>query len=201
MTLAITVTCLLAAYLTGSISSAVLVCRLMRLPDPRSHGSSNPGATNVLRIGGKWPAALTLLGDMLKGLLPALATSILGQPEWLVALVVIAACAGHVFPIFFGFRGGKGVATALGALLGAAPVAGLLALATWLAICLVLRISSVAALGTFSLVPLYLLTQGHTALAAGFSVITVLLFVTHRANLARLRAGTEPRLNQKSTSR
>lgn len=198
MTLVITLVFVLAAYLIGSVSSAILVCRACKLPDPRNHGSNNPGATNVLRIGGKGPAAMTLVGDMLKGLIPALVTSLAGFQPLVVACVSVAAFAGHLFPVFFQFRGGKGVATALGALLGAAPVAGLLALVSWLAFSLVFRISSVAALGSFILVPLFLLMKGQTQLAIGFAVIAVMLFFTHRTNLQRLRAGNEPRIGQKS---
>jgi len=200
MTVAVVLLLILAAYLIGSVSSAILVCRAMKLPDPRTHGSNNPGATNVLRLGGKGAAALTLLGDMLKGFIPTLCTALITPSTHVLALVAIAAVAGHLWPVFFQFRGGKGVATALGALLGAAPLTGALALASWMALCLVFRISSVAALGTFLLVPLFLLIQGQPKLAAGFAVVTVLLFITHRANLARLRAGTEPRLGKKSAA-
>lgn len=200
MTLAISLLFLLAAYLVGSVSSAIIVCRTLGLPDPRQHGSNNPGATNVLRIGGKGAAAMTLAGDMLKGLLPTLIATWAGFQPIVIAGVAVAAFAGHLFPVFFQFRGGKGVATALGALLGAAPVAGLLALASWLAFSLAFRISSVAALCSFVLVPLFLLIKGQHYLAAGFTVIAVMLFFTHRSNLARLRAGTEPRLGQKRES-
>ncbi len=189
----------LAAYLIGSLSSAVIVCRLFSLPDPREHGSNNPGATNVLRLGGKKPAALTLVGDMLKGLLPAMLTVALGAPPIIVTLVALAAFAGHLFPVFFNFRGGKGVATALGALLGAAWVPGVLAIVTWLAVCLLCRISSVAALATFTLVPLYLYAQGQKTQAMGFIVIAVLLFFTHRSNLKRLLQGVEPRVGSSKT--
>jgi len=188
---------ILAAYSFGSLSSAVLVCRLFRLPDPRSAGSNNPGATNVLRLGGKLPAALALIGDMLKGLLPVLLALYLDRQANIVALVAIAAFAGHLLPVFFNFRGGKGVATALGALLGATPTIGFLAIATWLAVCLLCRISSVAALATFSLVPVYLYTQGYTVLSLGFGFIAAALFVTHRSNISRLFAGTEPRVGQR----
>ena len=188
----------IAAYLIGSLSSAVIVSKLFRLPDPRTHGSNNPGATNVLRLGGKLPAALTLVGDMLKGLLPVLAAVQLELSAIVVTLVALAAFAGHLFPLFFHFRGGKGVATALGGLIGANPVIGLLAIATWLAVCLLVRMSSAAALATFVLVPIYLSTQGQNVLATGFAVIAVCLFVTHRSNLRRIVAGSEPRVGSKS---
>ena len=188
----------LTAYLIGSVSSAIIICKLMGLPDPRQHGSQNPGATNVLRIGGKLPAALTLVGDMLKGVIPVAVAGLLQMPGWVLALVAIAAVIGHLLPVFFGFKGGKGVATALGALIGAAPIAGFLAISTWLAVCLVFRISSVAALATAALAPLYLLTGGSTALAVGFAVIAALLVYTHRSNLQRLVQGTEPKVGQRA---
>ncbi|MFI3186829.1 MAG: glycerol-3-phosphate 1-O-acyltransferase PlsY, partial [Methylococcaceae bacterium] len=106
------------AYLIGSISSAIIICRLMGLPDPREQGSGNPGATNVMRIGGKKAAAITLLGDMLKGLIPVYAVNALGLPVELVAATGLAAFMGHLYPIFFDFKGGKGVATSVGVLLG-----------------------------------------------------------------------------------
>ena len=102
---------IIAAYLLGSVSSAILVCRLMGLPDPRESGSGNPGATNVLRLGGKKAAAMTLFGDMLKGFIPAAIGGALDLPEVWIALIALAAIAGHIFPVFFGFQGGKGVAT------------------------------------------------------------------------------------------
>lgn len=182
----------LAAYLVGSLSAAVIVCRLMGLPDPRDVGSGNPGATNVLRIGGKFPAALTLVGDALKGMLPVAVTGMLTGHEPTIALAALAAFTGHLYPVFFGFKGGKGVATALGALLGLHPLTGLLALVSWLAISLVFRRSSLAALATFVLVPLYLLIGGHTVYAALYVFIGALLFYTHRANIRRLLDGTEP---------
>ena len=114
------------AYLLGSLSSAVIVCRLLGLPDPRESGSKNPGATNVLRLGGKKPAALTLIGDMLKGLLATVLASVLGMNLFWVALAGLGAVLGHLFPVFFGFRGGKGVATGLGAILGTHWITGCL---------------------------------------------------------------------------
>lgn len=189
---------ILGAYLIGSVSTAILVCKALRLPDPRTSGSNNPGATNVLRIGGRSAAAMTLAGDMLKGLAPVLSVRALDASPGIVAAVALAAFAGHLFPIFFQFRGGKGVATALGALFGASPISGLLAIATWLAISLLSRVSSVAALATFTLVPVFLYIQGQPRLAAGFCTIGVLLFFTHRKNLQRLRAGTEPKIGAKS---
>jgi len=184
------------AYLIGSVSAAILVCRLMGLPDPRTTGSGNPGATNVLRVGGKLPAGLTLLGDALKGLLPVVITALILPHPPTIALVATAAFLGHLYPVFFDFRGGKGVATAFGALLGLNLQAGLLAVVTWLAICLAFRMSSLAALVTFTLVPLYLMTSGQTAFALTFVVIAGFLFYTHRTNIQRILAGTEPKLGK-----
>jgi len=138
----------------------------------------------VLRLGGKLPAALTLVSDMLKGLLPVVLAAYINRADHVLALVAIAAFAGHLFPLFFQFRGGKGVATALGALIGASPVIGLLAIATWLAVCLLSRISSVAALTTFTFVPVYLYTQGQTAMAVSFTLIAVFLVVAPMTSAA-----------------
>lgn len=184
------------AYLLGSISAAILICRLMGLPDPRDSGSGNPGATNVLRVGGKLPAALTLFGDALKGFLPVVLTSIIIPHPPTIALVALAAFLGHLYPVFFDFRGGKGVATALGALFGLSLQIGLLAAASWLAICLAFRMSSFAALLTFALVPLYFLTGGHTAFAIVYVVIAGFLYYSHRENIKRILAGTEPKLGK-----
>ncbi|MEE9320827.1 MAG: glycerol-3-phosphate 1-O-acyltransferase PlsY [Granulosicoccus sp.] len=180
------------AYLLGSLSTAIIVCRLMGLPDPRTAGSNNPGTTNVLRIGGRLPAALTLLGDGLKGYLPVLLTSLFLPHPPTVALVALAAFLGHVYPIFFEFRGGKGVATAFGALLGISGSMGALALLTWLAVSLTFRRSSLAALVTFLLIPVYLLVDGETVYSLAFVIIGLFVFWTHRSNISRLVSGDEP---------
>lgn len=185
------------AYLVGSLSTAVIVCRLSGLPDPRTEGSKNPGATNVLRLGGKVPAALTLLGDAVKGLLPVVIARLVFDDAPSVALVALAAFLGHLYPVFFEFRGGKGVATALGALIGASGTVGALALVTWLAVSLTLRRSSLAALVTFVLVPAFLMIEGQRVFAVLFVGIAAFLFYTHRANVARLVAGTEPLIGKR----
>ena len=190
---------IVAGYLLGSVSTAIVVCWLLRLPDPRSQGSGNPGATNVLRIGGKKAAIVTLLGDMVKGLLPVVAARFAGLSPTVLALVALAAFFGHLFPVFFGFRGGKGVATAFGTLLGLQPLAALAALATWLAMALVFRISSLAALTTSVLTPLYLWGLGSpVAYVLSFALVAVLLLWRHRANIKRLVAGTESRIGHKN---
>jgi glycerol-3-phosphate acyltransferase PlsY len=123
---------IMTAYLLGSISSAIIVCQLMGLPDPRSLGSGNPGATNVMRIGGKKAAAITLFGDTLKGLIPVLIGQLLDVPLLILACIGLAAFLGHLYPVFFRFQGGKGVATLLGVLLGINWMLGLAAIGTWL---------------------------------------------------------------------
>lgn len=185
------------AYLAGSISAAILVCRAMGLEDPRTAGSGNPGATNVLRVGGKVPAALTLLGDGLKGFLPVLVTSLTTSHPPTIALAAIAAFLGHLYPVFFQFQGGKGVATALGALLGISLSVGALALLTWLAVSLTFKRSSLAALVTFVLVPVYLLFDAQQVSALAFVLIAAFLFFTHRSNISRLIAGTEPLIGKR----
>lgn len=188
----LTIVLIVAGYLLGSISSAILVCRLMGLPDPRTQGSGNPGATNVLRVGGKKAAAITLLGDMLKGLLPVLAAQLLGASTALIAAVAVAAILGHLFPVFFGFRGGKGVATSLGALLAAAWPVGLAVVVTWLVVFGLSRISSLSALTAFMLAPLYAWwLQGEMVFVAAVVLITLLLIWRHRSNIRKLLSGAE----------
>ena len=186
------------AYLLGSISSAIIVCRILGLPDPRGQGSGNPGATNVLRIGGKKAAAITLMGDMLKGLIPVLVAKLFGASIALQALVALAAFLGHLYPIFFGFRGGKGVATALGVLLGLHWPVGLLTIATWLVIAKLFKISSLSALISMLLAPLYiwwLVPDRSLFIVVVFMV--ALLFWRHRSNIRNLIKGTEGHLNDK----
>ena len=185
------------AYLLGSLSSAIIICRLFGLPDPRTAGSGNPGATNVLRLGGKKAAALTLVGDMLKGLVPAVVAQIANVPLPWIAVIGLAAVIGHMYPVFFGFQGGKGVATGLGALIGTHWVTGLLAIAVWLASCLAFRISSLAALITFVAAPVLFLVSGMKWTAIVFMLMSVLLFWRHRENVKRLFRGEEPLIGNK----
>jgi len=183
------------AYLLGSISSAIIVCRLLSLPDPRGEGSGNPGATNVLRIGGKKAAAITLIGDMLKGLAPVLIAKFLGADITVQALVAIAAFLGHLYPVFFGFRGGKGVATALGVLLGLHWPVGLLTIATWLVIAKVFNISSLAALLSILVTPLYIwLLIPEKSLIYAMLFMGTLLFWRHRSNIRNLLDGSEGKI-------
>jgi acyl phosphate:glycerol-3-phosphate acyltransferase len=187
----------LAAYLLGSVSTAIVVCRLAGLPDPRSQGSGNPGATNVLRTGRKGAAIITLVGDCLKGLVPVLIAKAAGLDAGWVAAVALAAFAGHLYPVYHGFKGGKGVATALGVLLGLNWIAGLAALATWLVAAAVTRISSLGALTAATLTPLYLhLLTGEPRLVVAGVVIAALIYWRHRGNIHRLLAGGEPKIGQ-----
>lgn len=187
----------LLAYGMGSVSSAVIVCRLLGLPDPRGEGSGNPGATNVMRIGGKGAAVATLLGDAAKGLIPTWIAAHFFSSDTLVAAAAFGSFIGHLFPVWFGFKGGKGVATALGALFGASLLIGALASATWLAVALVSRISSLAALVTFAAAPAYIwMSTGSAALTATFAVIAAALFIRHRDNIGRLLRGDESRIGQ-----
>ena len=190
----------IAAYLTGSISAAIIVCRLMKLPDPRSTGSGNPGATNVLRVGGKTAAAITLAGDALKGFIPVFIASRLEATPLITGLTALAAVLGHLYPVFFQFKGGKGVATSFGAIFGIAWLAGLLTLTTWLAVSLIFRMSSLAALVSLLLMPLYTwITTKSLPLVICSAIITLLVYIRHKANIARIIKGEEPRITDKKS--
>ncbi len=186
---------ILGGYLFGSISTAIIVCRLMGLPDPRTAGSRNPGATNVARLGGKKAAALTLLGDMLKGLLPVLFAQFLQTSPVILAATALAAFLGHLYPLFFGFQGGKGVATAFGVIYGLSWPAGLLTTATWLAMAVMFRYSSLAALVAMLLMPFWFLwLMPEPAVIAAMTVLTVLLYWRHRSNISNLLNGKEGKI-------
>jgi len=192
------ITCVVLAYLLGSISSAILVARLLDLPDPRAGGSGNPGATNMLRLGGKSAAIVTLLGDMLKGVLPVVLARALGGSEMALAGSAAAAFFGHLYPVFFGFQGGKGVATLFGTLLGLNWLVGVMVLSTWLLMALLFRYSSLAALIASALAPAYLgWLQPVPAFIIAVSGMVVLLFWRHRSNIGKLRAGTEGKIGGK----
>lgn len=180
------------AYLTGSVSSAIIVCQLMGLPDPRGEGSGNPGATNVVRIGGKKAGAITLAGDALKGLVPVLVANMLDVSSLLLSCVVFAAFIGHLYPVFFDFKGGKGVATSFGVALGVHIFLGLALLASWLLVYKIGKISSLSALVASLFAPLYAwLITGDANLTVTFAVITVILLWRHKSNIQKLIAGTE----------
>lgn len=192
---------MVAAYVLGSISTAIIVCKMMGLGDPREGGSGNPGATNVLRIGGdkgKKAAAITLVGDMLKGLLPVLVAHAFNLPGLVIVLVGFAAFIGHLYPVFFGFKGGKGVATMLGVMFGLSLPIGLAVAATWLFVAKVLKISSLSALIASFLAPLYiyfLADEVSWILVSG--LMTVILFWRHRGNITRLINGEESLIKAK----
>ena len=196
-----------AAYLIGSLSFAVIVSRAMGLHDPRTYGSGNPGATNVLRSGSKAAAAATLLLDALKGLIPVLLVKYCGADYGLgagtLALVAIAAFVGHLFPVFFKFKGGKGVATALGVLLGISGWLGLLVLLTWLAVALISRYSSLSALVAAVLAPVYYVLLGDSLWTYDQGVwlavmaMSALLLWRHAANIGRLLRGEESKIGSK----
>lgn len=181
---------ILGAYLFGSISSAVLICRLFGLDDPRHRGSGNPGATNVYRLGGPIPAGLTLLFDVLKGMIPVWAGYLLGLPPLVLGFVAIAACLGHIYPLYFQFRGGKAVATALGAMFPVAFEMALMLIVTWIIVFWVSRVSSLAALITVGLAPLYafLVKPQYTWPAI---MLAALIIWRHRTNIIRLWQGKE----------
>jgi glycerol-3-phosphate acyltransferase PlsY len=188
----------LGAYLIGSLSFAVIIARLMGLPDPRTFGSGNPGATNILRTGKKSAAALTLLGDAAKGWLAVWLAGIAGAHFGVqilaVHLAAIAVFLGHLFPVFFGFKGGKGVATALGIMLALDPWLGFAVFATWLVVFAISRISSLSALVAALLAPIYgTFLNGSRILILTLGVLSVLLLWRHRANIQRLLAGEEGR--------
>jgi glycerol-3-phosphate acyltransferase PlsY len=187
----------LFAYLLGSISSAVVVARLMRLQDPRTVGSGNPGATNVLRYGGKRAAVLTLIGDVLKGVVAVVITRLVVHDETIVAAAMGAVFLGHLYPVFFGFKGGKGVATALGAYLGFDPILGGILAGIWLLVALISRYSSLSALVAAVLSPLLLWWRHPQIAVVGVGVaVALLLFWRHRENVRRLLSGTETKIGK-----
>ena len=192
-----------AAYLIGSLSFAVIISRVMGLNDPRTYGSGNPGATNVLRSGNKTAAILTLLLDGLKGYLPVLLVAQFGAKfdlgEGSMALVGLAAFLGHLWPVFFSFKGGKGVATAAGVLIGLNPWLGLATLGTWIIIAAFFRYSSLAAIVAAVFAPFYqLLIWGGGPTAITVTVIGLLLVWRHAGNIQKLMNGTESKLGRKS---
>jgi glycerol-3-phosphate acyltransferase PlsY len=194
------------AYLIGSISFAVVVSKCMRLPDPHSYGSGNPGATNVLRTGNKLAAALTLIGDALKGYLAVMLARILLGDEsltstlnsWFLCGVVIAVFLGHLFPIFHGFKGGKGVATACGILFGINWILGLATLGTWIIVAVFMRYSSLAALAAAVFGPIYFVFLfGFQPMGIALLVVCLLLIWRHRSNIHNLMNGKESRIGSK----
>jgi glycerol-3-phosphate acyltransferase PlsY len=180
------------AYLFGSISSAIIVCKLMGLPDPRTQGSHNPGATNVLRFGGKKAAAIVLFGDMLKGVIPVLIARQFTPDASILAGVGFLAFIGHLYPVFFGFRGGKGVATAFGVFVALNWQVGLLVGGTWLLVAKLFKISSVSALVATLLAPVYMWWLMPELMYVWMAIVlAVMLIWRHRSNIQNLLKGTE----------
>jgi glycerol-3-phosphate acyltransferase PlsY len=191
-TLLETISLFIAAYILGSLSSAIILSKLMGFTDPRSDGSNNPGATNVLRIAGKKAAFLTLAGDSLKGLIPILIAQWLTTSEFVVALTGLCAFLGHCYPLFFRFKGGKGVATSMAVSVGFNWMIGLAIIAIWLLFAKVFKISSLAAIVAFSALPLLVYWTGSTILVTlVFCLISSILIWRHRSNIQRLLGGTE----------
>ena len=185
------------AYLLGSLSSAVITSRLMGLPDPREEGSKNPGATNVLRLGGKKAAIFTLLGDLLKGVAPLLVAKAVAAPDEVLALVGLAAFLGHLYPVFFGFKGGKGAATALGVLAGYSWLVGLFALTAWLTVAYVSRISSLAALTAAVMAPFFVwFVLGSPVLTLATVLMCAILCWRHNSNIQRILRGEESKFGR-----
>ncbi len=184
---------IIGAYLLGSISSAILVCHLLRLPDPRQEGSKNPGTTNVLRIGGRFAAALTLLGDAAKGAVPVLLVKLVTVNPWIISATLFAAIIGHMYPLFFQFKGGKGIATIIGGLLALSPILGGLFLLTWVGIFVITRYSSLSAIVAIATMPgwaWYLLDKRYMP---GLTLLALIILWKHRENIKRLATGKETR--------
>lgn len=187
----------LFAYLLGSVSSAIVIAKLFGLQDPRQVGSGNPGATNILRYGGKKAALLTLAGDILKGVIPVLAAHALEVESQVLGITMLAVFLGHVFPVFHGFKGGKGVATAAGALLALNPWVGLALVVTWLALAFGTRYSSLSAIVVTLVSPVYVwwFTREPWLIGATVAMGAILLW-RHKSNIQKLCAGTEPKIGR-----
>jgi acyl phosphate:glycerol-3-phosphate acyltransferase len=183
------------AYLMGSVCSAVIVCKLSSLPDPRLEGSKNPGATNVLRIAGKQYAAIVMLADVLKGTIPVLIAKLLGADAATIGYTALAAVLGHMYPIFFDFKGGKGVATAIGALLGFQFMVGTLVVATWLLVARIFRYSSLASIIAIGFSPFYsLMIVQRAEIFPPLCIIALLVLYKHRDNMMRIVDKKEPKI-------
>ena len=196
-TLPLPIATIVVAYLIGSLSSAIILCKLAGLPDPRSEGSGNPGATNVLRIGGKKLAATVLFIDVVKGVLPVTIVSLAGFDLAWVTATAFAVFLGHLYPVFFQFKGGKGVATALGGFLALSPLLGGAILLSWLLVFIISRISSLSAIIAASLAPLYSMWLINSLEARWIIfVMTTMLLIRHKSNIKRLLSGEESNLKQ-----
>lgn len=186
------------AYLCGSLSSAIIVCKLLNLSDPRIEGSGNPGTANVLRIGGKKAAILVLFGDAFKGFIPVIVARIFNIEGIALGLVALAAVIGHIYPIFFGFKGGKGVATFLGTSLALSPIVGVAFILTWVIAAFLFHYASFASLLSSTLSIIYILVLGKSAYLIPVLAIVALIIWKHIANIQRLFAGTETKISFKT---
>lgn len=185
-------------YLMGSVCSAVIVCKLSSLPDPRTEGSKNPGATNVLRIAGKQYAAIVMIADVLKGTIPVLIAKLLGADPATIAYTALAAVLGHMYPVFFDFKGGKGVATAIGALLGFQFIVGILVVATWLLVAQFFRYASLASIVAIGFSPLYsLMLIQRSDIFPPIFIIALLVLYKHKDNMVRIIDKKEPKIKLK----
>ena len=184
---------LIVSYLLGSISSAIIICKICTLPDPRTNGSGNPGATNVLRIGGKKLAAFVLIFDGLKGAIPVMLAHYFGLNLFVLTIILLSAFLGHVFPIYYGFKGGKGVATYLGGLIGLNFFVGLTFSIIWLIVAKVMKVSSIAALTATLLSPIYFyfITTHDVRATMVIFLINLFIYFTHRENIRRIMNGEE----------
>jgi acyl phosphate:glycerol-3-phosphate acyltransferase len=192
------ITYIFSAYLIGSLSAAIIVCRLLGLEDPREGGSKNPGATNVLRLHGKTAGILSLTGDLLKGVIPVLVARYSGTPDEVIALSGLAVFLGHLYPVFFKFQGGKGVATSLGVLLATSWLLGLSFMMTWLTVASISRYSSLAGMTAALCSAIFALwLTSNIAYPIVFLIMAIFLITRHQQNITRLLAGTESKIGQK----
>ncbi len=186
------------AYFIGSVSAAIISCKILGKVDPRTVGSKNPGATNVLRHGGKKAAVFTLIGDMLKGVIPVAIGHAFGLDWGWLVLIGIAAFLGHLYPVYYGFKGGKGVATAFGVFLGLNPILGIVVLLSWIIAALIFNISSLSALIATLLAPIYFyIVTGSLPLFFGLLFITLMIYWRHRTNIVEIINGTEDHIVEK----
>ena len=184
------------AYLIGSFSTAIITCKIMGIEDPRKTGSHNPGATNVLRHGSKKAAIITLIGDMVKGLIPVLIAFQFQSDDLTIGLVGLFALLGHVFPIYYGFKGGKGVATYYGVILAIDWQVGLIALAIWLIVAAVLKISSLSALVSMFITPFLLWAFSQSVeLCSAVALMSLIVFWRHTSNIKSILKGAEAKIN------
>lgn len=194
MLTSISITFYILAYLFGSINSAIIICKLLGLPSPRSIGSGNPGATNVMRLGGKKAAALTLFFDLIKGLFIVLVAHLYIKGNPVLLTIGFFAIIGHIFPIFFKFKGGKGVATYIGALLGATPLLGIVFLASWIVIYGLFRISSLSALLALIICPIVSFFYLPLASSIVLILMSLTVIIRHHSNIKRLILGAEKKV-------